>query len=532
MTHTKKQFDVIVIGAGFAGMYAVYRLRKLGFSVQAIEAGGDVGGTWYWNRYPGARCDVHSLEYSYQFSEELQQEWNWSEKYAAQSEILDYARHVADRFDLRKNIQFNTRIQAMLFNEASCIWELTTQDGEEFQARHCIMATGCLSMNNVPDFQGLESFKGEVFHTGNWPHEGVDFSGKRVGIIGTGSSAIQAIPIIAEEAGSLTVFQRTAGFSVPAQNEAMDKTYEAQIKFRYQKFRQENFNRFAALNNNPNPISALGISDEEREATFEGRWQTGGLSFLASFNDLATNIDANRTASEFVHKKIHQIIDDPKIADLLCPPTILGCKRLCVDTGYYKTFNRTNVKLIDVSANPIEKVTTHGIKTNAEEYDLDILILATGFDAMTGALLSIDIQGVDGLTLQEKWQGGPKNYLGLSVSGFPNFFTITGPGSPSVLANMIVAIEQHVDWIADCLIYLRENSLSRIEAQQHDEEQWVELVNQIAGQTLYADGCNSWYTGANIPGKSRVFMPYLGFPSYVEKCKSVAANNYTGFKLN
>ncbi len=526
-----KQFDVIVVGAGFAGMYALHRLRSLGFSVQVFEVGDGVGGTWYWNRYPGARCDVNSLEYSYQFSQELQQQWNWSEKYAPQPEILNYANHVADRFDLRRDICFSTRVQTMTFDQKNNSWQLQTEQGEIFQASYCIMATGCLSKNNIPDFEGLDKFQGRLLHTGDWPHEKVDFSGQRVGIIGTGSSAIQAIPQIAEQAASLTVFQRTPSFSIPAHNAPMDKIYEKSIKSRYADFRQDNSKRYAALNNNPNSVSALEVSDDEREAEYEARWQAGGLAFLASFNDLAINIDANKTAAAFVRKKIHQIVEDQALAKRLCPQTVLGCKRLCVDTDYYQTFNRDNVKLIDINEDTIEKITATGLRTKDNAYELDTLILATGFDAMTGALLSIDICGIDGLTLQEKWQQGPKNYLGLTVNGFPNFFTITGPGSPSVLANMIVAIEQHVDWIADCLSYLRENSLHSIEANEESERQWVKLVNRIADQTLFPSGYNSWYTGANIPGKRRVFMPYLGFPSYVEKCNEVAANSYSSFKL-
>lgn len=527
----KEQFDVIVVGTGFAGMYALHRLRKLGFSVRVFEAGDGVGGTWYWNRYPGARCDVNSLEYSYQFSEELQQQWTWSEKYAPQPEILQYANHVADRFDLRKDIRFGTRVHAMSFDEKNSSWQVETEEGENFQASYCIMATGCLSKNNIPDFEGLDRFQGRLLHTGDWPHEEVDFSGQRVGIIGTGSSAIQAIPIIAEQAASLSVFQRTPSYSIPAHNAAMDKSYEKSIKAHYADFRRENSNRYAALNNNANSVSALEVSDDEREAEYEARWQAGGLAFLASFNDLAINIDANKTATAFVHKKIHEIVADQELAELLCPDTVLGCKRLCVDTNYYQSFNRANVKLIDISQDTIKEITANGIKTKSAEYAVDSLILATGFDAMTGALLSIDIRGIDGLTLKEKWQQGPKNYLGLTVNGFPNFFTITGPGSPSVLANMIVAIEQHVDWIADCLNHLRENSLHSIEARADEEQQWVKLVNRLADQTLFPTGCNSWYTGANIPGKSRVFMPYLGYPSYVERCNKVAADNYSSFNL-
>lgn len=527
-----EKFDVVVVGAGFAGLYALHHLRKLGFSVRVFETGDDVGGTWYWNRYPGARCDVNSLEYSYQFSEELQQQWNWSEKYAPQPEILQYARHVAERFDLRKDIRFNTRIIAMEFDSDSNSWLVETNLAEVYRAHYVVMATGCLSRENVPNFPGLESFQGTLLHTGSWPHGGVDFADKQVGIIGTGSSAIQAIPIIAEQAKSLTVFQRTASFSIPAHNAAMDKDYESEIKANYAEFRRQNSQRYAALNNNPNPNSALELNPEQRESVYEDRWRDGGLPFLAAFNDLGTNIEANKTAAAFVHRKIQEIVEDPEVAELLCPQTVLGCKRLCVDTDYYRTFNRDNVKLVDVNAAAIEEITTTGVRTAAHEYEFDTLILATGFDAMTGALLSIDIRGRDGITLQQKWQDGPKNYLGLTVNGFPNFFTITGPGSPSVLANMIVAIEQHVEWIADCLVSMRDHQQQTIEASAEAEGKWIERVNHIAEQTLFPSGCNSWYTGANIPGKPRIFMPYLGFPAYVDYCDEVAAAAYEGFNLN
>ena len=537
------KFDVIVVGAGFAGMYALHYLRTLGFSVRVLEIADGVGGTWYWNRYPGARCDVDSLEYSYQFSEELQQQWHWSEKYAPQTEILQYANHVADRFDLRRDIQFNTRVLSMHFVDKkaggqnlqkvkSGTWQITTDQGELIQARFCIMATGCLSRDNIPDFPGLGDFEGPVLHTGKWPHRDVDFAGKRVGMIGTGSSAIQAGPPIAAQANALMIFQRTASFSIPAHNAAMDPAYEADIKAGYARFRAQNSQRYAALNNNANSVSALEVSAEERESIYQQRWEAGGLPFLASFNDLSTNLEANRTAADFVCRKIRAIVKDPVVAELLCPQTVLGCKRLCVDTDYYQTFNRDNVSLIDVNASPIERITATGLKTADQEYEFDVLIMATGFDAITGALLSIDIRGRGGLSLQEKWAEGPKNYLGLTVNGFPNFFTITGPGSPSVLANMIVAIEQHVEWIGDCLQYLRENSISTIEASGGAETRWVRLVNKIANQTLFPSGCNSWYTGANIPGKPRIFMPYLGYPSYVEKCELVASAGYRGFELS
>ena len=536
-----QKFDVVVVGAGFAGMYALHYLRNLGFSVRVLEIAKDVGGTWYWNRYPGARCDVASLEYSYQFSEELQQQWHWSEKYAAQAEILEYANHVADRFDLHRDIQFNTHVNAMHFIAANVSannrgndgdsWRITTDNGEVFQAQFCIMATGCLSSINIPDFPGLDEFEGPLLHTGKWSHQDVDFVGKRVGMIGTGSSAIQIAPLIAAQAHSLTIFQRTASYSIPAHNASMDADHERTIKADYSRFREQNSQRYAALDNNPNPVSALEVPAAERESSYQQRWDAGGLPVLASFNDLATSLEANKTAAEFIRNKIRGIVKDPIVAELLCPQTVMGCKRLCVDSDYYQTFNRDNVSLVDVNACPIEGITGAGIKTAEKEYEFDILIMATGFDAMTGALLGIDIRGRQGLSLREKWQHGPKNYLGLAVHGFPNFFTITGPGSPSVLANMIVAIEQHVEWIGDCLQHLRENSVATIEASSKAETRWVRLVNKIANRTLFPSGCNSWYTGANIPGKPRIFMPYLGYPSYVEKCEQVANSGYRGFEL-
>ncbi len=524
--------DVLIVGAGFAGMYALQKFRSLGFSVRVIEAGSDVGGTWYWNRYPGARCDVHSMEYSYQFSDSLQQQWSWSEKYAAQPEILAYANYVAERFDLRKDIQFLTRIEKMVFDQENNFWRSSTNTEEEIHSRFCIMATGCLSKPNIPAIEGLNDFKGNLLHTAAWPKQEVDFSNKRVGIIGTGSSAIQTIPLVAELAESLAIFQRTASFSIPARNAPLDKSYEREIKLRYKEFRNENSQRYAALNNNPNFESALEADDDTRNSVYEDRWQLGGLPFLASFNDLATNLEANRTAAEFVHGKIREIVKNTDTATRLCPQTVFGCKRLCVDSNYYQTYNKDNVHLVDLNSSPIERITESGIRTRESDYDLDCLILATGFDAMTGALLNIDIRGVDQLSLSDKWCHGPQNYLGLSINGFPNFFMITGPGSPSVLANMIVAIEQHVDWIADCLQYLRKRSLTVIEACSTAESNWVKRVNRIAAKTLYPNGCNSWYTGANIPGKTKIFMPYLGYPNYVDYCESVASKNYSGFTLH
>ena len=527
-----EQYDVVVVGAGFAGMYMLLRARDMGLSVRVYERGTGVGGTWYWNRYPGARCDVESMEYSYQFSEELQQEWEWSERYSPQGEILQYANHVADRFDLRRDIQFETVVRSAHYQEATADWEVTTDGGDVVRARFVVMATGCLSAANTPDFKGLSTFRGATYHTGNWPHEGVDFTGLRVGIIGTGSSAIQSIPLIAEEAAHLTVFQRTPNFSVPAGNQPLDPDLVAEIKSDYAGFRARNRALPTGFGSRYDVFedSALEVSDAEREQRLEQHWQLGGLLFMRAFGDLGLDRAANETAAEFIREKIRAIVDDPETAEKLCPDTVVGCKRLCADTGYFATFNRDNVSLVDVSERPIDEITPAGLKTGGVEYELDALVFATGFDAMTGALLAVDIRGRHGLSLKEKWTAGPRTYLGLNVAGFPNLFTITGPGSPSVLSNMIQSIEQHVEFIADAVGYMDAHGYRTIEAQTAAEDGWVNLVNAMADMTLYPT-CNSWYLGANVPGKPRVFMPYLGFPTYVEKCEDVVAKGYDGFEL-
>jgi cyclohexanone monooxygenase len=526
------EFDVAIVGAGFAGLYMLYRLRNLGFSVRVFEAGSGVGGTWYWNRYPGARCDVESVQYSYQFSDALQQEWEWSERYATQPEILRYANHVADRFDLRKDIQFETRVATAIFDEAQRRWLLVTTDGARVSARFCIMATGCLSSTNTPRFPGLDRFRGEVYHTGRWPHDEVDFTGKRVGVIGTGSSAIQSIPIIAEQADHLFVFQRTPHYTVPARNAPLEPEYKRRIKAEYATLRQRAKQMFAGIDLRLNDASAVQVSNEARRHEYEARWEHGGVSFMGAFNDLLFNEESNATAAAFVRDKIREIVRDPAIAEALTPRYVIGCKRLCVDTGYYDTFNRANVTLVDVGKAPIEAITPRGVSVNGKEYALDCLVLATGFDAMTGALSRIDIRGEGGRSLREKWLGGPRTYLGLMTAGFPNLFTITGPGSPSVLTNMLPSIEQHVDWIADCLEHLRNHELARIDATQEAEEAWVAHVNEVAGTNLRSS-CSSWYVGANVPGKPRVFMPYIGgFPTYVQRCEAIVAAGYEGFRLS
>jgi cyclohexanone monooxygenase len=524
-------YDVVVVGAGFAGMYMLHRLRGQGFSVRVYEQGGDVGGTWYWNRYPGARCDVESMQYSYSFSSELQQQWDWSERYAPQPEILKYANHVADRFNLRSDIQFDTRVDRAEFDEHANSWSVTTSDGKTMTARYIVLATGCLSNARMPDIRGLADFKGKVYHTGNWPHEPIDFTGQRVGVIGTGSSAIQSVPIIAEQADHLTVFQRTANFSIPARNAALTAEEREAFRQKYPEIRR--FAREEARNGIYTEMPDKGALDDgenERRSKYESRWSRGGLTFMSVYNNLAIDKAANDTAADFVREKIAEIVRDPKTAKLLQPDNHpIGSKRICIDSDYFATFNRPNVTLVDIRSNPIEEILPNAVRAGGKDYEVDALVLATGFDAMTGSVAKIDIRGRNGQTLNQKWAEGPKTYLGLMSAGFPNLFIITGPGSPSVLSNMIVSIEQHVDWIADCVGWMRDRGLAVMEADEDAEEKWVAHVNEVAHTTLYPQA-NSWYMGANIPGKPQIFMPYIGGVGvYRQICNDVAAKGYEGF---
>ena len=508
----------------------LHRLRGIGLTARVFEAGTGVGGTWFWNRYPGARCDVESLEYSYQFSDELQQEWEWTERYASQPEILRYLNHVADRFDLRRDITLQTRVASATFDETANRWTVRTDAGDEVSARFFIMATGCLSSTNTPAIPGRETFAGPMLHTGRWPHEPVDFTGKRVAVIGTGSSAIQAIPLIAEQAAHLTVFQRTANFSVPAQNRPLAAEEQRAIKRDYADLRGRGAQMAFGFDTRSSELSALAVSAAERQAEYEDRWAQGGLPFLGSYADMLFDRAANATAADFIRGKIRALVRDPAVADVLTPKGIVGCKRLCSDTDYFATFNRPNVTLVALAASPIEAITEGGVRTAAALHEVDCIVFATGFDAMTGPLLRVDIRGRGGRTLRDKWAEGPRTYLGLSSAGFPNLFIITGPGSPSVLSNMVPSIEQHANWIAACVAWMDARGLRRIEASPEAEDAWVAHVNEVADATLYPS-CNSWYLGSNIPGKPRVFMPYLGFPAYVEKCAQVAAGGYEGFAL-
>lgn len=524
----KTDFDAIIVGAGFGGLYMLQRLRSIGLTAHVFEAGEGVGGTWLWNGYPGARCDIESLQYSYQFDEDLQQEWKWTERYAAQPEILRYLNHVADRFDLRRDIEFNARVAAAIWDEETATWTVTLEDGRQVTARYCITATGCLSAANMPAIPGAESFKGEIYHTGNWPRERVDFSGKRVAVIGTGSSGIQVIPEIAKDAAELTVFQRTASYTVPARNRPLDPEEERRIKADYKAFREYNKTMPIGADLDHRDISALEVPDDVRDAEFETRWQKGGAQFSGGFNDIMLDRKANETAAEFIREKIRSIVKDPETAEMLSPRHTFGCKRICLDTDYFETFNRANVKLVDVSRSPIDALVPEGLSIDDRIYDVDVIVFATGFDALTGALNKIDIRGKDGVALKDKWSDGPRTYLGLQSAGFPNLFMVTGPQSPSVFTNMVPSIEQHVELISDCIVHAREKGCLRIEPTREAEDAWVDHVGAIADATLYPS-CNSWYLGANIPGKPRVFLAHLGFPPYLEKCAEVVANDFEGF---
>lgn len=522
-----------MVGAGFAGMYMCYRLREQGLEVQGFERGDGVGGTWFWNRYPGARCDVESMEYSYEFDEALQQEWEWSERYAPQPEILEYANHVADRFGLKAHYKFETSVVSATFDEQRSEWLITTDQGDEVAARYCIMATGCLSSTNLPDFAGIEDFRGDWYHTGLWPKEGVDFRGKRVGIIGTGSSAIQSIPVIAEQAESLTVFQRTANFSVPAHNGDLSPKFVEQIKANYADFREVNRQTYGGFHGRWRRYddSVNDATPEERQKRFDEKWALGGFHFLNSYADLGESDENNKFAADYARDKIRSIVKDPETAELLCPDQVIGCKRLCVDTGYFETYNQPHVQLVSVKDNPIERITEQGLTTGGVDYEFDVIVFATGFDAMTGSLLNMDIRGTGGQTLAEKWSAGPRTYLGLQTHGFPNLFMISGPGSPSVLTNMLVSIQQHVNWVTSCINHMRLNEMNYVEADLDAEDAWVQFNNELAEPTVFPK-CNSWYLGANVPGKPRVFMPFVGgFPLYVEKCEEVVEKGYEGFLM-
>jgi cation diffusion facilitator CzcD-associated flavoprotein CzcO len=526
--------DAVIVGAGFSGLYQLLCLRdRLGLKAVLLETGGGVGGTWYWNRYPGARCDSESHSYAYYFSDALLQEWEWSERYPEQPEIMRYLNHVADKFDLKRDIRLNTRVTAARWDEATSLWQIDTETGQRFTARFLIAAVGSLSAANVPDIPGRDDFAGRWYHTGRWPHEGVDFTGQRVGLIGTGSTGIQATPVIAQGAKHLTVFQRTANYSVPARNAPLTHEFKRWAKASTGEIRDT---MRAATNGHPFLIEdrdAFDVPDAKRRAIYEAAWEKGGLQFRAAFRDLLTDQAANDTAAEFIRAKIRETVKDPKTAAILADiDHPFAAKRPPIDTGYFEAFNRANVDLVDLRATPLERITRAGVHTSDKEYPLDIIVFATGFDAMTGPLLHIDIRGRDGRSLRDDWAAGPCSYLGLQVEGFPNLFTITGPGSPSVLCNMPVAIEQHVEWVADCIAHLGRQGLATIEPTADAVARWGEEVQRAADATLLPRVKHSWYLGANVPGKPRVFMPYAGgMAHYRAICADVAKRGYDGFVM-
>ncbi|MGY1814671.1 flavin-containing monooxygenase [Blastococcus sp. SYSU D00820] len=524
--------DVLVVGAGFAGLYALHRSRQAGLTAVAVEAGDDVGGTWYWNRYPGARCDVESVDYSYSFDEDLQREWRWTERYAAQPEIHAYARHVADRFGLRPHLRLGQRVTAAVFDDATSTWTLSTDSGTRYRAPFVLLATGSLSAPNRPDIPGADSFAGEVVFTAQWPEEGVSVEGKRVGVIGTGSSGIQSIPILAESARSLTVFQRSANYSIPAPNRPLTDEDHARIQAEYPQRRAFTRTSSSGSPYEPYPKRATEIDEDERAAAFEARWRLGGVQFAKTFPDQSVDPVVNDMAREFVEARIRAVVHDPRVADDLIPDDHpIGTKRICTDTGYFETFNRDDVRLVNLRREPFVEITPTGVRTTAATYDLDVLVYATGFDAMTGAVTRIDVVGPRGDRIADTWADGPLTYLGVGVPGFPNLFPVTGPGSPSVLANMILAAEQQVDWLLDLVTYCRAHGIDQVEARRDAAETWTRHVDDAAHQTLFVQA-RSWYLGANIEGKKRVFMPYIGgFGTYRRICDEVGADGYRGFVL-
>ncbi|HET9976798.1 MAG TPA: NAD(P)/FAD-dependent oxidoreductase [Burkholderiaceae bacterium] len=533
MSDRKTDLDAVVVGAGFAGLYMLHKLRQLGLSARAFEAGADVGGTWYWNCYPGARCDVESLEYSFSWSDELQQEWQWSERYSPQSEILRYLQHVADRFDLRRDITFSTRVTGADFDADDSRWVVRTDGGETLRARFVITAAGCLSAGRVPEIPGLDQFTGRWYHTGNWPKEPVDFTDLRVAVVGTGSSGIQAIPAIARQAKSVTVLQRSPNFSIPAWNRPMTRAEQAAFKANYaEKRRIAKRTKSGILYEYPKRAT-FEVDPSERHAEYERRWMRGGPNFVQAFNDLFLDKAANDQAADFVRAKIRSIVADPRTAEMLSPTDhAIGTKRICVDTDYYSTYNQPHVKLVNLRETPIERIEGDGILlADGTRHEVDAIVFATGYDAVTGAIDNIAIRGRQGERLKDKWHAGPRTYLGLMSAGYPNLFMITGPGSPSILTNVVMSIEQHVEWIARCIETMQQRGDALVEAEVDAEDAWVDHLREIASKTLHF-GAPSWYMGANIPGKPRVFLPYVGgLGTYTELCEKVVADGYRGFRF-
>lgn len=528
---SQQVFDVFVVGAGFAGIYALYKYRSLGMTVKGVESGTGVGGTWYWNRYPGARCDTESMQYSYSWDPQLSAEWEWTERFPGHAEIRSYLEHVVKRHDLDKHIDFETRIASMEFDDALELWTIQSEDGKVYRAKFCVMATGCMvGAVNSPEFRGAEPFRGQIYHTARWPKEKVEFAGKRIAVIGTGSSGIQTISEVAKSAAQVYVYQRTPNFSIPARNEPMRAEHQQYWKENYALLRDKaRYSRSGTLFDF-GTIGVMDVDETTREAILQDRWKKGTSNFMGSFNDMIFNDESNAVVADFVRSKIAETVKDPETAEKLTPQGYpIFAKRICLDTDYFETFNRDNVTLVDVRNDPIVELTPRGVRTEQTEHEVDIIVFATGYDAITGPLMNIDIRGTGPKTIKEKWATGPYAYLGIMSAGFPNMFTITGPGSPSTLGNMVVSIEQHIEWVADLLVYMRENQLTKVEADAKSEADWAEHVTDVAETTVYPKA-SSWYMGANIPGKRRVFLPYIGgIGHYRRLCDEVARKGYEGF---
>lgn len=528
-----KELDVLVVGAGFSGLYSLHRLRALGLSVHVVEADDDLGGVWYRNRYPGARCDIESVDYCYSFDDSIVQEWTWTERYPAQPEILSYINFVAARLDLRRGISFTTMVTSMSWDSTTCRWRVATDQGDSIVAHHVIMASGQLSKPQFPDIEGIEDFAGQLLHTGDWPRGGAELTGKRIGVIGTGSSGVQTIPQVAKQAAHLAVFQRTAHYAIPARNHDLDPAYVEDLKSRFQEYREIARHHPGGTHRHIGTESALDVDPSALEETFHGHWQKGGPDILAAYRDFRTDERAAEKAGDFVKDRIREIVQDPETAEKLCPKGYpFGSKRLVLEIDYYTTYNRDNVDLVDVKADPIARIEGNSVVLESgAHHELDVLITATGFDALTGPLFAIDIRGVDGQTLPEAWRDGPQTYLGIGTHGFPNLYVIAGAGSPSVISNVLISIEQHVEWITDFIAHQESAGIRSAEVDLDAQNRWTQEVYDVAAPTLFMKG-NSWYLGANVPGKPRVFALYLGgVGHYRDICDKVAADDYTGFTL-
>ncbi len=523
-----EHYDAIVIGAGVSGLYQLYRLRELGLSVRCYEDGSGVGGTWYWNRYPGCRFDSESEAYGYSWSEELLQEWDWKEHYSGQPENEKYLNYVADKFDLRKDIQFNARVASAVYNEETNRWDVRLESGQRAQAQFLIAAVGLLSARYTPPFEGIESFRGESFHTSRWPKEKVDFRGKRVAVIGTGATAVQLIPEIAPEVGHLTVFQRTPNYCAPCRNSEVTPEEQRQWKASYSEIHKQIRETTVGLRHEFDPRKTFDVPQEERLAFYEELWAKPGFTkWLSNFHDIMTDLDANEDFSEFVRNKIRARVKDPVVAEKLVPKDHpFGSKRIPLETHYYEAYNRDNVALVDVREAPIESITPSGVKTTEQEYAFDVIIYATGFDAVTGALTRIDIRGQDGQTIKDKWANGPRNYLGLQSAGFPNFFMAIN----SAFCNYTVCAESIVEWITDCIRHMRDKGLRRIAPKPQVEDAWMAYINKVAAGSIFTQAKSAWFMGTNIPGKTRaVLLNPLPAPAYRAKCAEAAAKGYEDF---